>query len=343
MVNSFFLQKSCFLHVSRCSRLQWLRGNRETFPWTVPGMTLHRQTTWLSLHWRSYLKKQNSVLILFRHCPYSWPCPSIRISGYAWALSIHQPPAFPGIRQSWIQTWSLPGQCATAAGSWRFFRLWQPACPLRPTACRSLCHESALRKERYIFILFVCRCPMKCHSMSLGRLSHLAVISCTLLSPNTRWPARYASSIASLGWNLETATSRTPSGSSLSILFYVFCNTHRIYDNLWNEIFRFLYFRLVIRFCAVRIYIHDGGFRYRCNLVVGHCAFHTLIQLLYRITQVGCLHQYLSRRFFSAPLFSSNVMKPAAFEPTVGSFLFAWKQFAVVGTFKCPIPWILLK
>ena len=59
-------------------------------------------------------------------------------------------------------------------------------------------NQRYVRNDIILFCLF-CRCPMKCHSMSLGRLSYLAVISCTLLSPNTRWPARYASSIASLG------------------------------------------------------------------------------------------------------------------------------------------------
>ena len=36
--------------------------------------------------------------------------------------------------------------------------------------------------------LFFCRCPMKCHSMSLGRASAFGRSSCTLFSANKRCP-----------------------------------------------------------------------------------------------------------------------------------------------------------
>ena len=63
MVNSFFLQKSCFLHVSRCSRLQWPRDSRETSP-----MDSSRNDSASANHLaftslKKLLKEQNSVLI----------------------------------------------------------------------------------------------------------------------------------------------------------------------------------------------------------------------------------------------------------------------------------------
>ena len=72
-----------------------------------------------------------------------------------------------------------------------------------------------------LFTLFVCRCPIKCHLISFGRDSALGTNSCAWLSPNNRCPALYASTILSLGLNLDTATSLTPAGND-SVICFIF-------------------------------------------------------------------------------------------------------------------------
>ena len=85
-----------------------------------------------------------------------------------------------------------------------------------------------------------------------------------------------------------------------------------------------LHFRFVVGLCTIRIYIHQGSFRYRCYLVVSHCALHALIQFLHCITQVGCLHQYLGRGFLFRTAFLVQCDEyQFAFKPAVGSFFLA--------------------
>ena len=63
------------------------------------------------------------------------------------------------------------------------------------------------------FSLLVCRWPIKCHSTSGGISGTFAASSWGRFSPKTRCPAAYASISRATGWNLDTATRVTPSGS----------------------------------------------------------------------------------------------------------------------------------
>lgn len=70
---------------------------------------------------------------------------------------------------------------------------------------------------RIMRTLFVCKCPIKCHSISAGNAEAFLTNSCALLSPKTLCPARYASKMTSSEWNFDTATNTTPAGSEQRI------------------------------------------------------------------------------------------------------------------------------
>lgn len=134
-------------------------------------------------------------------------------------------------------------------------------------------------------------------------LSHFLHVALTEI----RWPAAYASSNASLGWNLDTATRRTPAGSSeRTSLNLLECSLSVILSIFYQALFGFSgirKFRFHIRFGFVWVNIHDGGFGYGRNHVVCHCTFHSFVQFLYSVAKVGSLYQYGSGGLFSAPLF----------------------------------------
>ena len=129
---------------------------------------------------------------------------------------------------------------------------------------------------------FVClQVPMKCHSMSLSSGFHISE-SFLHGSLKTRHAA-YASSNASLGWNLDTATRprRQFERTSLNLLE---CH-YLLYFSIFLSGFIRFFLRHPeicsgIRFGFVWVNIHDGGFGYGCNHVVCHCTFYLFVQFL---------------------------------------------------------------
>ena len=93
-------------------------------------------------------------------------------------------------------------------------------------------------------------------------------------------------------------------------------------------------FRFYVRFCRVGVYVHQCSFGNRCDDVVGHCTLHAFVQFLHGIAQVGSLYQYVGCCFlFRTAFLVEGDEVELALEPSVGSFLVAGEELAVVGAF----------
>ena len=95
------------------------------------------------------------------------------------------------------------------------------------------------------FTLFLCRCPIRCHSRFFGSSSYLVQSSCTLFSPNIVCPASIASSIMEIGLVLLTAIRVTSLGSR-PLFSQAFLISSRTFCNCSATIHHSPLFRYVI-------------------------------------------------------------------------------------------------
>ena len=157
---------------------------------------------------------------------------------------------------------------------------------------------------------------------------------CTWLSPKTRCPAAYASSMWLFGMVFGHGHQPDTAGKRGRDTFYF-----RPESVTWRYGFNetglcFGEFRFLVRFGFVMEHVHNRRFCNRGDFVVGHGAFHSFVKAFYGIAQIRSLYQHVLVAFpFPLRFFIKGDESHFGFEPTVGRIFVRFEQFGVFGPF----------